>query len=180
MADSTVSTLFPGLPFMVGREWVYIRPVVLSEIPAVERVVEAWRLLVATGGTVLDAGAWEDFLVLLAAAAGKPMAWLEGLEESAFEQLVGLVLASNENIWKPEGDGPEDETTPWAEILQRLIESGHDFNAVLGYTMPQAKAFLLQSARREREALAQKIQASAFAMADTKSVQRVVKELRHG
>lgn len=180
MADSTLTTLFPAQPFMVGGERLLLRPVVLGELPQVERVAEAWRVMVATGGEVLDAEAWEDFLSLLAASVDRPVPWLESLDEATFEQLLCLVLAINENVWKPTEDEGEGEAMTWAEILQSLIEHGHDFETIQRYTVAQARAFLMQGFRREREALAQAVQASAFAMADSKSVQKVVKELRRG
>jgi hypothetical protein len=171
---------FPLQPFMVGEERLMLRPIILGEIPQVERVLEAWRILVATGGRVLDAGGWEDFLDLLAASAGKPVAWLEGLTQETFEQLVGLVLALNETIWKPTEDKDEGEEMPWPELFQNLIEHGHAYETLQGYTVAQARAFLLQGFRRERESFAQAIQASGFAMVEGKAVQQVVKELRRG
>ena len=121
MADSTLTTLFPAQPFMVGGDRLMLRPVVLGELPQVERVAEAWRVMVATSGQVLDAEAWEDFLSLLAAAVGQPVAWLESLDEATFERVVCLVLAVNEDVWKPTEDTSEGEAMTWAEILQSLI-----------------------------------------------------------
>lgn len=180
MADGTLTTLNPALPLLVGGERVMLRPVLLSELPQVARVQEGWNLMKATGGQVLDAEAWEDFLQLLAAAAGKPVAWLEGLTEAQFEELFCLVIGINRDLWK-ESEGPASgEEMTWAEILQSLVEHGHAFESTQRYTVDQARTFLLQGFRREREALAQAIQAAGFAMADGKSVQKVVKELRRG
>ena len=180
MADSTLLTLVPALPFWVGGERVMLRPVILGELDQVGRVVDAWKVLVASGGKVLDAEGWEEFLRLLVAAVDKPMAWLEALNEDAFEHLVALVLAINEEVWKP-AEGPDsDEELSWETILQCLIEHGHTFEAIKGYTLAQARGFLAQGFKREREQMAQRIQAAAFAMADGKSVQKVVKELRRG
>jgi len=177
--DTRLSALFPALPFMVGGERLQLRPVTLGELPAVERVVEGWRLLLATGGEFLHAEAWEDFLDLCAGAVGRDRAWLDQLSEEAFETLIGLVLAINEEIWKP-GPQPAGKAFSWPEITQRLIEHGHPFAAIQGYTLAQARAFLGECFRLEREALARAIQAAAFSMADGKTVVKAVKELTRG
>ncbi len=89
----------------------------------------------ATGGQVLDAEAWEDFLQLLAAAAGKPVAWLEGLTEAQFEELFCLVIGIDRDLWK-ESEGPASgEEMTWAEILQSLVEHGHAFESTQRYTV---------------------------------------------
>lgn len=181
MAEASLLTLSPALPFWVGGERVMLRPVILGELDQVSRVVDAWKILVASGGAVLDAEGWEEFLLLLAAAVDKPMAWLEALDEDAFEHLVALVLAINKEIWSPsDASGADDEMLAWEAILQRLIEHGHTFEAIKGYTLAQARGFLTQAFAREREAFAQSIQAAAFSLVDGKSVQKVVKELRRG
>lgn len=180
MTDSTLSTLFPAVPVRIGGERLSCRPVVLGELPEVERVVEAWRLLVATGGATLDAEAWDDFLGLLCAAVDRPRAWLDALPENEFEQLVALVLASNEDIWKPAASPSGQAALEWPEIFQRLISHGHSIAAIREYTIAQAHAFLGECMKAEREDLAAGIQAAAFSMADGKTVTSVLKELRRG
>ena len=179
MPDTTLSALFPGRADhgSAGKR-LRLRPVILAELPAVERVVEAWRLLVATGGDFLHSEGWEDFLELVAAAAGHPRAWLDQLSEEDFERLICLVLAANEEVWKPEIGKEPGEAFTWAQITQRLVEHGHAWDTLQGYTLTQARAFLGECFRLESETLAREIQAAAFSMADEKAVTKAVKELR--
>ena len=180
MPDTTLSAILPSMPVKIGMERLLLRSVVIAELPVVERVIEAWRLLVATGGDFLHADGWEDFLDLCAAAVGRPSTWIDWLSEEEFEHLISLVLAANEDVWKTEATRNPGEPWSWAQIAQRLVEHGHTWDAIQGYTLPQARAFLMESLRLESEALAREIQASNFAMADPKDVNRAVKELRRG
>ena len=180
MPDTTLSTILPSMPVKIGMERLHLRSVIIAELPVVERVIEAWRLLVATGGDFLHADGWEDFLDLCAAAVGRPRAWIDGLSEEDFERLIALVLAANEDIWKTEATRSAGEPWSWAQIAQRLVEHGHTWDAIQGYTLPQARAFLMEALRMESEVLAREIQASSFSMASEKDVNRAVKELRRG
>jgi hypothetical protein len=181
MPDTTLSTLFPAVPIRIGGERVSLRPVVLGELPEVDRVVEAWRLLIATGGDVLDSEAWEDFLGLLCAAVDRPRAWLDALSESEFERLATTALAINEEIWKPSpSPGTGNVSMKWSEIFQRLISHGHPASVIKGYTLAQANAYLGECLKADREELAMNIQAAAFSMVDGKTVAGAVKELRRG
>lgn len=180
MSDTTLSALLPSVPVKIGTERVFLRPVIVAELPAVERVVDGWRLLVATGGDFLHAEAWGDFLDLCAAAAGRESGWIDTLSEEDLERLICHVLAINEDVWKPEITKERGEPFTWAQITQRLVEHGHAWEAIRGYTLPQARAFLGECFRLEREALARAVQAANYAMADPKSTNKTVKELLRG
>jgi hypothetical protein len=146
-------------------------------MPVVGRLMEAWCHLVERAGQDLDPEVWEEFLDLLAACAGRPRAWVDALPGPDFERLVTLELALNEEIWRPcpgAGDAP---AMTWAAIVQRLVEHGHPFESVRGLSLAQARAFLLESLRRERADLAAAIQAAGFSMSDGKTLQKVLKEL---
>jgi len=179
-SDTTLSALFPSVPVTIGAERLQLRPVILAELPAVERVVEGWRLLVATGGDFANAEAWDDFVGLCAAAVSRDRAWINGLEEDDFDRLICLVLAINEEIWKPEVAKDSGEAFRWAQIIQRLVEHGHAWATIQTYTLPQARAFLGECFRMESETLARGIQAASFSMADQKSVSKALKELNRG
>lgn len=178
--DTTLSTLFPSVPVTLGAERLQLRPVILAELPAVERVVEGWRLLVATGGDFANAEAWEDFVDLCAAAVGRSRTWIDALSEEDFEKLICLVLAINEEIWKPEITKERSEPFTWARIIQRLVEHGHNENSTQAYTLAKARALLGECFRLESETLARGIQAASYSMADPKSVSQAVKELNRG
>ena len=180
MPDTTLSTILPSMPVKIGMERLHLRSVIIAELPVVERVIEAWRLLVAKGGDFLHADGWEDFLDLCAAAVGRPRAWIDGLSEEDFERLIALVLAANEDIWKTEATRSAGEPWSWAKIAQRLVEHGHTWAAAQGYTLPQAKAFLDECFRVERENLACMVEASNYAMATPESTSKTAKELRRG
>lgn len=134
-------------------------------------------MLVATGGEWLDPEALETFRDLLAASVGKGRAWLDGQAPEQFDRLVSLVLAINEDIWKPSAKAASDAPLDWPEIVQRLVEHGHTLENIQQFTIVQARAFLLECLKTEREDMAMRIQASAFSMADGKSVAKAVKEL---
>ena len=178
MADTSLSALFPALPFRVGGERVHLRPVILAELPAVERAWEAWRRMVAFGKD-LDPDALEDVLELLAGASGKPLAWVKALDDAAFTDLVSLVLALNREIFEPpSASGGED--LAWSQVLQKLIEHGHSREDAERLTLAQARTYLEACLREEREAMADGITCASFSMADGKQTQKIVKELRRG
>jgi hypothetical protein len=180
MTDTSLSSLFPAVPVTVGGERLRLRPVVLGELPAVERVIEGWQVLVVTEGDPARAEAWTDFVDLCAAAVGRSRAWIDQLSETDFETLICLVLAANEDVWKPQPPKAGEEGYSWAKIIQCLVEHGHSFEAIQGYTLSQARALLGECFRMESEALAREIQAAAFSMASSESVEKAVKGLLRG
>lgn len=180
MTDTGLSALFPSCPMTAGGERLEVRPVILSELPQVERVLDGWRYLVASNGAVMDAEAWEAFLDLLASAACRTRPWLEALPESDFERLASLVLAINREIWDAEAPQRKGEEVQWPGIFQRLVAAGHPLEAIHRMTLAQARLFLVEAARLDRERLANDITAAAFSMADGKHVNKVLKELRRG
>lgn len=180
MTDTGLSALFPSCPMTAGGERLEVRPVTLSELPRVERVMDGWRSLVASNGEVMDSEAWDAFLDLLAASVGKDRHWLESLTESDFENLACLVLSINREIWDPEAVQHGDAEISWPGIFQRLVAAGHPLEAIHRMTLAQARVFLIEAARLDRERLADDITAAAFSMVDGKQVSRVVKELRRG
>lgn len=178
MPDSTLAALFPAIPVTVGGERVQLRPVTLGELPVVERLMEAWCAMVATAGLEVDPENWDAFVDLLASAVARTRAWVEALPSSEFERLASLALAINEDVWNPAATGgAESEAMTWSAIVQRLVEHGHPFEALKGFTLGQCRAFLLEALRRERADLAQGIQAAAFSMVDGKTTQKVLREL---
>jgi len=180
MTDASLFALLPAVPVVIDGERLCLRPVVIAELPAVERILEGWQQLVATGGNWLNAEAWEDVVDLCAAAVGRDRSWIDQISENDFERLISLVLAVNESIWKPEAKSHEGEDFSWAQIVQRLVEHGHSFDAIRGYTLSQARALLGECFRQEAECLARDIQAASFSMADQTSVEKAVKGLRCG
>ena len=179
MTDTTLSALFPGLPLLVAGERVFLRPITVAELPTVERVWEGWRHLIASGGEVLNAEAWEDLLSLLASASGRPVAWVKALEESEFEKLLSYVFALNSELFDPpKSDG--DATMTWAQIAQRLIQGGHQWETVKSYTLTQVRAFLEALVAQERDAYANDLIASSFAMVSPKDTQKIAERIRDG
>lgn len=181
MSDTTLSSLFPSVPVLVGGERLCLRPIILRELPAVERVLEGWRLLVATGGNFAQAEAWQDVLDLTAASVGRSRPWLDQLSEADFEALICQVMSINEEIWRPRPAAKDEgKAFTWSQIVQCLVEHGHPFDAIQGYTLAQARTLLTECFRQESEAMARDIQSAAFSMASSESVDKAVKGLRRG
>jgi hypothetical protein len=178
--DTTLSALLPSVPLQVGGRQLEVRPIIYRELRLVERAMEGWTLLVASGGEQMDPEAWEAFLQLLAGACGQTVDQVKALEECDFERLACLVLAMNREIWDaPKGRG-DDEPLTWAQIVQRLVSHGHPWEAVQNMTMGQIRSFLEACLRHERETLAMQITAASFSMAEPKTVQKATRELRRG
>lgn len=177
--DTTLSALFPAVPLLVGKELLSIRPIVLAELPAVERVMGGWRKLIASGGEQVDPEAWSEFMTLLAGACGRSTAWFGKLSEEDFEELVATVIAVNDEVLAP-GDQEGSETITWARIFSKLVTAGHSFAAIQGMTLGQARALLSEAERESRDQLANEILASSFAMADGKAVKEATEGLRRG
>jgi len=180
MADTTLSALFPAVPEVVGGERVEVRPVIVSELRLVERVLEGWAILIASGGETVSPESWDAFLSLVSSACGKPREWVVALPEEEFERLTCLVLALNRDIWDTPTSTDDQEPFTWAQIVQRLVKAGHPWDAVQGMTLGQVQAFLKEALRIEREELALDITAASFSMADGKAVAQATKELRRG
>lgn len=178
MGAASLSALFPAVPLVLGGERVQLRPVVLSELPAVEQVLEGWRVLVATRGEVLPQEAWETFLDLLAAAVGRSHLWVRQLQEEDFERLICHALAVNAELLEPSSTGQANIS--WGELVAKLVAAGHSRDSVGGMTLAQAQIFLAEAYRLDREALASAITASSFAMADPKATERTVRRLHRG
>ena len=181
MADTSLFTLFPTVPALVGGERVEVRPVILSELPLVERVLEGWRVLVATSGEVMPQESWDAFSDLLASACGKSREWVLALQSEDFERLSCLVLAQNRELWDGEAqESKGDDYFAWPQVVQRLVRHGHPWQQVQSLTLGQIRDFMAEALVIEREDLAQVITAASFAMADGSTVQKVTKELRRG
>ena len=180
MPDTTLSSLFPGYPLHVAGQRVFLRPVTVSELPAVDRVMEGWRIMIVSGGTVIDPDALLDLQELLASAAGRDLAWVRSLDEAAFETLFCHVIAINqaELFDPPECKG--GDTLTWAAIAQRLIQAGHPPTAVGDYTLAQVRTFLEAITAQEREAFANALVAASCSMADPKKVNEVAERIRRG
>ena len=177
-AAATLSALYPAVPLQLGGERVQLRPVVLSELPAVEQVLEGWRVLIATRGEVLPQEAWDTFLDLLAAAVGRTSLWVRQLPEEDLERLICHALAVNAELF--EDDPGDTETVNWASVAQRLVSHGHPLDAVGRMTLAQLRAFTEEALVTERENLAAGVLAATYSMADEKSVKRALRELRRG
>ena len=177
-AAATLSALYPAVPLQLGGERVQLRPVVLSELPAVEQVLEGWRVLIATRGEVLPQEAWDTFLDLLAAAVGRTSLWVRQLPEEDLERLICHALAVNAELF--EDDSGDTETVNWASVAQRLVSHGHPLEAVGRMTLAQLRAFTEEALVTEREHLAAGVLAATYSMADEKSVKRALRELRRG
>lgn len=180
MPDTTLSSLFPGVPTRILGERVEVRPIVFRDLRTVERVMDGWVQLVASGGESVDQEAWEDFQDLLASGCGKDRSWLARLPEDDFERLTSLALAVNRNIWDPPKNEQAGDSFTWAQIVQRLVEHGHPWESMQLLTLSQIRAFLEETFRSERESFARDITAASFSMVDGKTVQKVTKELRRG
>ena len=179
MTDTTLSALFPGLPLMVAGERVFLRPITVAELPTVERVWEGWRLLIASGGEFLETGAWADLIGLLASASAHPVEWVQALDEPSFERLLSYVFAVNGELFDPP-NGSGDDTMTWAQIAQRLIQGGHQWETVKTYTLAQVRAFVEALVVQEREAYANDLLAASFAMVDPKETHKIAERIRRG
>ena len=177
-AAATLSALYPAVPLQLGGERVQLRPVVLSELPAVEQVLEGWRVLIATRGEVLPQEAWDTFLDLLAAAVGRTSLWVRQLPEEDLERLICHALAVNAELFEPAGEAKANIS--WGELVAKLVAAGHSRESVGEMTLAQAQIFLAEAYRLDRESLAFAITASSFSMADPKATERTVKRLHHG
>lgn len=177
-----LEVIFPGMPLQLGAHRLTLRPVVLCELPKVQRVIDGWRHLISTGGATMDGGAWLDFCDLLASSCGRDLDFLTSLEPEQFDELASWVLAINEKLWKGEDAKTKPDTTDfsWPMAIQCLISHGHTLDSVSRLTLVQLEAYLIASAREDRERLAMAIQAEAFSMADPKSIKSALKELRNG
>jgi hypothetical protein len=180
MADASLSILLPGIPERVAGERVEVRPIVLRELRMVERVMEGWAVLVQSDGEVILPEAWDAFLDILGGAIGATRNTVLAYDQSDFQHLVCLMLAINKNIWDPEHSEVPSDSFTWAQIIQRLVKAGHPRESIMEMTLAQAKAFLEEGLRQEREDLAMDITAASFSMADGATVQKVTKELRRG
>lgn len=172
--------IFPEMPLQLGAHRLMLRPVVLSELPKVQRVIDGWRHLIANGGASMDGLAWLDFCDLIAAACGKDLDFLTKLDTDQFDELASWVLAINEKLWKGDDAKPNATEFSWAMAVQCLISHGHTLDSVSRLTLAQLEAYLIASAKEDRERLAMAIQAEAFSMADPKSIKSALKELRNG
>jgi hypothetical protein len=177
MQSAPLSALFPAVPLSVGGERLFVRPVSLGDMPVAERVLAAWLELVSTGGQAMDESAWDDFIDLLASSVNRPRSWVGGLDEADFERLVAFALAVNEEILRPSEKTKDIQETGWPEIIQRLVSHGHAMDAIKNYTLSQARAYLLECYRAERDDLARGIQAAAFSMSDGETVKKALEKL---
>ena len=177
-----LDVIFPEMPLQLGAHRLMLRPVILSELPKVQRVIDGWRHLIANGGASMDGLAWLDFCDLLAASCGKDLDFLTSLDSDQFDELASWVLAINEKLWKGDDPKTKPDTTEfsWSTAIQCLISHGHTLESVSRLTLAQLEAYLIASAKEDRERLAMAIQAEAFSMADPKSIKSALKELRNG
>lgn len=175
MTDTGLSALFPSEPMWIGGERVCLRPVVLKELPVLERLMGGWGLMVATGGEALTPDLGEDLDELLAGASGRPLAWVKALPAEDYERLFSLALALNQGLFE-RSRGDVEAQVPWPQVVQRLLSRGHRMEDIENYTLDQAATFLKEVARLETSDLARAISAAPFANAP-KEAAKAVKDL---
>lgn len=179
MADSTLYALFPGVPLTIAGERLSVRPIVLSELPVAQRVIEAWGRLIMGGEADLEA--WADLQTLMGTAVGKSLVWVQSLGSDDFDRLLASLIAVNqEDLLVGEDGAGSHETVSWARVAQTLVSAGHTLDRVERMTLPQLRVLLGEADRALREQLARDITAASFSMSDGKTIQKVTRELRCG
>lgn len=176
--DTTLSALFPGQTILLAGEYRTMRPVILAELPLVQRCLEAWTRMVASGGEMADPEAWDIVLGLLAGSLGASREWVDTLPSEDFERLLSTALALNKELLEGGEPGPSSDHITWSRLVSTLVEAGHPWEQIQRMTIHQAREFLAEAARQAKERLALDITASSFAMADGKTVAKVTEELR--
>ena len=150
---------------MLAGEFAEFRQIHIRQLPDVFRACSPFADLFKVEISQIDLQKIvimqpDESLALLAALSGKPVEWAAKFADPDRISLLALLLAINEEFFKPQKPAPEiaggkpagktQAADGWAGRIDALVAAGHRFEDVLGYNWSQFVALSDAAARRQK------------------------------
>ena len=180
-AADELDVLFAApVPVTAGGEQLYVRGVVLEELPAFLRLYARQQ----DGDAEPDAAAaasWAaDFVRLASTLCGRSAEWVLELGDDDTERLLAAMKRANRILFDAPAlrHGPRNSRgASWANAVAQLVECGHALEAVRRYTLAQVEMLCAAHARLSADRRIDELTLARGAQADNKGYRRALAAL---
>lgn len=180
-AADELDVLFAApVPVAAGGEQLYVRGVVLDELPAFLRLY-ARQPADDAALDAIDGDAWAtDFVALMAPLCDRTPEWLWALPEPDIERVMDATRRANRILFDAPAlrHGPRNSRgASWANAVAQLVECGHALEAVRRYTLAQIEMLCAAHARLAADRRIDELAIARAAQADMKGYKRALAAL---